>query len=140
MPGGHLEFGESFENCATREVLEETGLTVQNVRFLTATNDVMEDEGKHYVTIFMGAVVDGDVQPKVGFPLYMKPWDVAYGNRSLNRKSALDGTGLHGRISRAIARRKTMGHVCLVRCLICCTSGHHLNPVIVSPPTLVGRK
>ena len=72
MPGGHLEFGESFENCATREILEETGLTVQNVRFLTATNDVMEDEGKHYVTIFMGAVVDGDVQPKVGFPLCIK--------------------------------------------------------------------
>lgn len=67
MPGGHLEFGESFENCATREILEETGLTVQNARFLTATNDVMEDEGKHYVTIFMGAVVDGDAQPKVCF-------------------------------------------------------------------------
>ena len=69
LPGGHLEFGESFENCAVREVLEETGLTIQNVRFLTATNDVMEEEGKHYVTIFMGAVVDGDAQPKVGIPI-----------------------------------------------------------------------
>lgn len=93
LPGGHLEFGESFETCAVREVLEETGLTAQDVRFLTATNDVMENEGKHYVTIFMGAVVDGDAQPKVGFPLCMKLWDVAYGDRSSNRKSALDGIG-----------------------------------------------
>ena len=137
MPGGHLEFGESFENCATREILEETGLTVQNVRFLTATNDVMEDEGKHYVTIFMGAVVDGDAQPKVCFPSCIKLWDVAYGSRSSNRKSALDGIGLHGRISRAIARRKIMGHVYLVRYWIYYTSDHLLNPVIASSPTLI---
>lgn len=41
LPGGHLEFGESFESCAAREVLEETGLVVGGIEFLTATNDVM---------------------------------------------------------------------------------------------------
>lgn len=46
LPGGHLEFGESFEECAAREVLEETGLEVEGVRFLTATNDVMPPEGE----------------------------------------------------------------------------------------------
>lgn len=37
-PGGHLEPGESFAECARREVLEETGLQVSEVRFLTVGN------------------------------------------------------------------------------------------------------
>jgi len=52
-PGGHLEFGESLEACARREVLEETNLAVTNVRFGTVTNDVFEQEGRHYLTVFM---------------------------------------------------------------------------------------
>lgn len=48
--------------------MEETGLDVRELRFLTATNSVMKDAGKHYVTIFMGGVVDGDVQPQVCIP------------------------------------------------------------------------
>lgn len=44
---------ESWEECAKRETKEETGLTIGNVRFGCVTNDVMQDVGKHYVTIFM---------------------------------------------------------------------------------------
>ena len=53
LPGGHLEFGESPEECASREILEETGLEVKNLRFLTATNDVLRQDRKHYVTMFV---------------------------------------------------------------------------------------
>jgi 8-oxo-dGTP diphosphatase len=53
LPGGHLEFGESPEECASREIMEETGLEVKNVRFLTATNDILEQDKKHYVTMFV---------------------------------------------------------------------------------------
>jgi len=52
-PGGKLELGESWEACAERETLEETGVKIKNIRFLTATNDVFHDEGLHYATIFL---------------------------------------------------------------------------------------
>jgi 8-oxo-dGTP diphosphatase len=55
FPGGHLEFGESWESCARREVLEETGVHIQNIRFGAVTNDVFTEESKHYVTIFLVA-------------------------------------------------------------------------------------
>ncbi|MCX6773567.1 MAG: NUDIX hydrolase [Candidatus Micrarchaeota archaeon] len=51
--GGHLEFGESPEECGRRELLEETGLEASNFRFLTITNDVFPEYGKHYITLFV---------------------------------------------------------------------------------------
>ncbi len=53
LPGGHLEFGESWEEGAKREVLEETGLIINNVRFLAATNDIFPADNKHYVTVWV---------------------------------------------------------------------------------------
>lgn len=61
-PGGHLELGESWQECAKREVLEETGLHLTACRFFAVTNDIF-DEQKHYVTIFMQAdYAGGQVQ------------------------------------------------------------------------------
>lgn len=54
-PGGHLEFGESFEECAVREVLEETGLHISNPQFVGVTNNVFDNGAKHYVSVFMAA-------------------------------------------------------------------------------------
>ncbi|MBN2280201.1 MAG: NUDIX domain-containing protein [Candidatus Marinimicrobia bacterium] len=53
FPGGHLEFGESWQECALREVKEETGLRIKNIRFFKATNDIFKKEQKHYITLFM---------------------------------------------------------------------------------------
>lgn len=55
IPGGHVEFGESWEACARRETKEEVGLDLENVLFLGVTDDYDIGEGKHYVTIFVKA-------------------------------------------------------------------------------------
>jgi len=55
FPGGHLEFKESLEECARRELFEETGITIRNIRFGPFTNDFFEQEQKHYVTLFVVA-------------------------------------------------------------------------------------
>jgi 8-oxo-dGTP diphosphatase len=52
-PGGHLDFGESPEQCAIREVREEVGLNITAVRFRAVTNDLFNVEGKHYITLWM---------------------------------------------------------------------------------------
>lgn len=51
-PGGHLEFGEEVEECAYRELVEETGLKALSVRLGPWVNDVIE-ENKHYITLYV---------------------------------------------------------------------------------------
>jgi len=63
LPGGHLELGESIEQCAAREVAEETGLAITGVKQVAFTNDLFTEEKKHYVTLFVKALgVSGEVQ------------------------------------------------------------------------------
>ena len=59
-PGGHLDFGESLEDCAAREAKEEVGVDVVDIRFRTITNDVFEAEGKHYLTIWLEGTPVGE--------------------------------------------------------------------------------
>lgn len=72
FPGGHLEFQESWEDCARREVEEETNLKIKNIRFGAVTNDFFEN--KHYVTILMVTDYDsGDL--KTMEPDKCEQWD-----------------------------------------------------------------
>ncbi len=49
MPGGKLEYGESFEDGAKREVFEETGIRLKNVKVICVNND--QNEYAHFVTV-----------------------------------------------------------------------------------------
>jgi len=69
-PGGHLEYGESPEECAIRETQEETGVIISDVTFRAITNDLFEMQEKHYITIWMeGRYVSGE--PRINSPREM---------------------------------------------------------------------
>ena len=53
LPGGHLAYGETIEACAHREVMEETGLSIRDLKPGPYTNDIFSNERKHYVTLFI---------------------------------------------------------------------------------------
>jgi 8-oxo-dGTP diphosphatase len=55
LPGGHLEFGESFERAIRRELAEETGIRAEAVEYLKSINTPFLDTevATHYVQIGM---------------------------------------------------------------------------------------
>lgn len=72
-PGGHLEHLESFADCARREVKEETGMEIQNIKFLRLMN-LIEYAPKHYVDIALTAEWQSG-EPKVLEPDKCRGWD-----------------------------------------------------------------
>lgn len=66
FPGGHLEYMESFEECARRETREEAGIEIENLRFQFVAN-LQKYAPKHYAHI--GLLADW----KSGEPCVMEP-------------------------------------------------------------------
>lgn len=52
-PGGHLEYEESVEECASRELLEETGLIAKTMLRGPYTNNLIAPKKQHYITLFV---------------------------------------------------------------------------------------
>lgn len=73
FPGGHLEYMEGFEECARREIAEECGIEVQNVRFQFLAN-IKDYAPRHYV--HTGLIADWKSgEPKVLEPNKCEGWD-----------------------------------------------------------------
>lgn len=53
LPGGHIEYGETPEQASARETEEETAVKIANVCFAAITNDIFEEEQKHYITLWL---------------------------------------------------------------------------------------
>ena len=100
MPGGKMEFHETFEDMAYRETLEETGLHVNKdtLKVISITNDIVYDN--HYITIgFLCEDVEGEPQvmepdeitQRQRFPLNNLPSPL-YRSSEKVLKNYLDGT------------------------------------------------
>ncbi len=72
-PGGHLEYMESFSDCALREIKEECGIEVHNIKFLFVAN-IKEYTPKHYCRI--GLIAEWkNGEPKLLEPDKCDSWD-----------------------------------------------------------------
>ncbi|CAG0926765.1 ADP-ribose pyrophosphatase [Planctomycetaceae bacterium] len=64
LPGGFVDYGESLEDAAVREALEETSLKVRLKRQLHAYSDPSRDSRKHTITVVFVAEGEGVLEAK----------------------------------------------------------------------------
>jgi 8-oxo-dGTP diphosphatase len=63
LPGGRLEYGETFTECGIRELKEETGLDIAIDGFLFLSEAIAPDRSRHIVNIYLkGHVTGGSIQ------------------------------------------------------------------------------
>jgi len=65
FPGGHVEPGESFVDCAVREVKEETGLDIQNLKSCGVIHWCnSENNDRYLVFLYKTSDYSGTVLPE----------------------------------------------------------------------------
>ena len=71
MPGGKLDFGESFEEGAKRETKEECGIILNRADVICVNNDLIDEA--HFITIGMFCD-DFEGEPEVLEPDEIVEW------------------------------------------------------------------
>jgi len=64
LPGGFVDYGERLEDAAIREALEETSITVNNLRLVGCYSDPSRDKRLHTISTVFAA--KGEGTPKEG--------------------------------------------------------------------------
>ncbi len=53
LPGGGIKFGETIEECAKREVKEETNMDIKIIRLLFVSESISKEYGRHLINLFL---------------------------------------------------------------------------------------
>ena len=59
LPGGHVDYGESTEAAAIREMKEETGLDIKIIRMIGVYSEPTRDPRKHTISVAYMATARG---------------------------------------------------------------------------------
>jgi len=74
FPGGRLEYAEDVLTCAKREVREEAGIEIHQLKPAGYTNEAFINDTHHYVTLFVSAqLLCG--KPEVREPEKCRCWE-----------------------------------------------------------------
>lgn len=91
LPGGFIDYGESAEQAAVREALEETGLSVVLTGLLGVYSRPDRDPRFHTLSVVFLASADPEAVPCAGddargvrfFPLSGLPGDIVFDHREI---------------------------------------------------------
>ncbi len=63
LPGGHLDYGETLEGCAVRELKEETNLDIRVEKMLYVSQALAPDKSRHIVNLyFLAKLLGGELK------------------------------------------------------------------------------
>lgn len=75
LPGGFVDIEETLEDAAARELLEETGIIVENLIQIQTFSEVNRDpRGRVISTAFCGILLNNDTQPRAGSDALNVSW------------------------------------------------------------------
>ena len=98
LPGGYVEYGETTENAAARELAEETGLLAADVSLVGVYSDPHRDPRGHVVSIAYRVAVTGyDLQAgdDAAAAAFVADWqdlDLAFDHRKIVEDAVREGS------------------------------------------------